>query len=68
MPNMADSRGTCENLFGRTRDDKPPDDKLAFCGWAWAEAVRQGDADVWEGSDADLFPKCSSCQKAAFSA
>ena len=52
----------------RMRAHRPRDDKLAFCGWAWAEAVKQGDADVWEGSDADLFPKCSSCLKAAFSA
>ena len=52
----------------RMKAHRPRDSKLAFCGWAWAVAVRQGEADVWESSDADLFPKCSSCQKAAFSA
>ena len=42
--------------------------QLAFCGWAWADAVRLGEADEWNVADAKLFPKCSSCLKAAFSA
>ena len=52
----------------RVRAHRPRDDTLAFCGWAWAEAVEKGDADVWSTRDAELFPKCASCVKAAFSA
>ena len=31
----------------RTRAHKPKHASWAFCGWGWAEAVRQGDAYVW---------------------
>ena len=51
----------------RTRAHRPRDANLAFCGWAWADAVKQGDADLWDSEGAELFPKCSSCAKAAFS-
>ena len=51
----------------RTRAHRPRDANWAFCGWAWAEAVEEGGADVWDAEGAEKFLKYSSCMKAAFS-
>ena len=51
----------------RTRAHRPRDANWAFCGWAWAEAVKEGVADVWDAEVAEKFLKCASCMKAAFS-
>ena len=64
LPDYVTNRRTHHS---RIRAHRPRDNILAFCGWAWAEAVKQGDADVWDAEGAELFPKCSSCMKAAFS-
>lgn len=51
----------------RTRAHKPRDANWAFCGWSWAEAVKEGVADVWDAKGAEKLLKCTRCMKAAFS-